>query len=81
MYEGKRIINIDETVMRNTDHRKKGWLPRGQHNLTTLNSRLSNINLIAGISSKDEFFYTVNQGKTNSYTLAYFIVKLVKHLD
>lgn len=60
MYEGKRIINIDETVMRNTDHRKKGWLPRDKHNLTTLNSRLTNINLIAAISNKDEFFYTVN---------------------
>ena len=60
MAEGKRIINIDETVIRATDHRKKGWLPKFKHNLTTMNSRLSNINLIAGITNKDEFFYTVN---------------------
>lgn len=77
MSEGKRIVNVDESVVRNTDHRTKGWLPRGKRHLTTPNCRLSSINLIAAITNRDEFFYTVNQGKTNCYTLAHFFIKLV----
>ena len=65
MSDNKRIINIDENVMRFTDNRKKGWMIAGKHNLVTNSRRLSSINIIAGISSRGEFFYTVNQGKTN----------------
>jgi len=60
MSANKRIINVDESVMRLTDHRKRGWLIAGKHNMVTSSRRLSNINIIAGISNKSEFFYTVN---------------------
>lgn len=71
---------MDETVVRCTDHRTKGWLPRMKRHLTTLNCRLSTINVFAVISNRDEFFFTVNQGKTNCYTLAHFFIKLIQHL-
>ena len=51
MSDNKRIINIDESVMRFTDNRKKGWMIAGKHNLVTNSRRLSSINIIAGISS------------------------------
>ena len=49
--EGRRVINVDETVLRVTDHRKRGWLPKGCKNLVSDVERLSNVNLFAGLSS------------------------------
>jgi len=49
--------------------------------MVTQNTRLYCINIIAAISSYGEFFYTVNQGKTNSYTFVYFLMKLVDHMN
>jgi transposase len=33
------------------------------------------------VSSKGEAFFTINNGITNKYTILYFILKLVEHLD
>jgi len=38
--EGKRIINIDESVIRFTDHRIHGWAKKGQQNQITTCKRL-----------------------------------------
>jgi hypothetical protein len=43
--------------------------------------RLPQISLIAGISSKGRFFFTVNVGLTNSLSIYWFILKLVEQLD
>lgn len=66
MTSGKRIINIDESVIRITDHRKRGWLSKTKHNMVTQSCRLNMVNIIAGVSSYGDRYYTVNQGKTNS---------------
>jgi hypothetical protein len=39
------------------------------------------VNIIAGVSSTGGLYYTINRGKTNSWTFLLFIVKLVEHLD
>lgn len=52
MIESKRIINVDESVIRYTDHRKRGWYPKHKHNMVTMNRRLNGVNIIAGVSSK-----------------------------
>jgi DDE superfamily endonuclease len=49
--------------------------------MVTQNYRLSSINLIAVVGNRGEFFFTVNQGKTNSYTLGHFLIKLVEHMN
>lgn len=49
--------------------------------MVTTNTRLYCINIIAAITNHGEFFYTVNQGKTNSNTFTYFLIKLVAHLN
>ena len=81
MIRGKRIINVDESVIRQTDHRKRGWIAREKHNMVVQSSRLNCVNIIAGISSYGEFFFTVNQGKTNGITFLYFLTKLISELD
>lgn len=47
----------------------------------TTSFRLHSINIIAGISSQGELYYTVNQGKTNATTFIHFMVKLCSHLN
>lgn len=81
MSDSKRIINVDESVMRLTDHRKRGWLIKGKNNQVTSSRRLSQINVIAGVSNRGELCYTVNQGKTNGHTFILYIVKLCSHLN
>jgi hypothetical protein len=39
------------------------------------------VNLIAALTSDGEVLYTVNIGKTNSYTFGFFLTKLVAYLD
>ena len=81
LYEGKRIINIDESNIADTDSRNRGWWYPRRKNQVTKNHRMSNVNLILGISSYGEFFYSVNFGKTNSDTFFLYIMKLVQKLQ
>jgi transposase len=52
-----------------------------QKNMVTSSSRLKWVNLIAALTSDGEVLYTVNIGKTNSYTFGFFLTKLVSYLD
>ncbi len=81
LHSGKKIINIDESVVKFTDHRSRGWIQRSKRNLVTNNIRLEGINIICALASTGDVSYTVNSGKTNSDTFAWFIVKMVEHLD
>jgi hypothetical protein len=47
----------------------------------TSGRRLNLINIIAGVGSDGSLFYTVNKGKTNSWSFLLFIAKLVEHLN
>jgi DDE superfamily endonuclease len=80
LYKGKRIINIDETNVVSTDSRTRGWWFPKQKNQNTRSSRLCGVNIIIGISSYGEFFYTVNYGNTNTDTFFLFMLKLVQQL-
>ena len=81
MSKGWRIIDIDESVIRSTDPRKRGWMIKGIENQVTTSTRLSGVNIICGVSNRNEMFYTVNRGKTNSSTFSFFLTKLCDYLD
>ena len=81
LYEGKTIINIDEAVIHNTEHRKRGWLLKGRLNQVIHSKRMTGINLIAAFTNTGEFLCTVNCGNTNNNTFGYFLIKLSEYLD
>lgn len=81
LHSGTCVINIDESVVKYTDHRNRGWVPRIKRNQVTNNVRLEGINIICALASSGEVCYTVNSGKTNSDSFAWFMVKMVEHLD
>ena len=78
---GLRLISVDESVLKWTDHRKRGWVPKLRRNQVTSAASLDSVNLIAAMCSTGEVCYTANCGITNSETFSLFLVKLVEHLD
>lgn len=81
VHSGTTVINIDESVIRYTDHRNRGWVPKANRNQVTSNVRLEGINIICALTSTGEVWYTVNSGKTKTDSFAWFMVKIVEHLD
>ena len=77
---GKRIINIDESSLSATDNRRRSWVGFGVKNITSHSQRLNQVNMIAAVSSRSDFFFTLNVGKTNSKTFLLFMVKMVAYL-
>jgi transposase len=78
---GTEIINIDESIIRSTDHRKRGWALAKNRILVSKALRLPQISMIAAISSEGRVFFTINQGKTTSLTFLLFLSKLCRQLD
>lgn len=39
------------------------------------------MNIIAGVSNRNEVFYTINSGKTTSNTFLFYLIKLCEYLD
>jgi hypothetical protein len=78
---GREVINIDESIIRSTDQRNRGWVKPGKRIHTSKALRLPQISMIAAITSRGRIFFTINQGKTTSLTFLLFIVKLCKELD
>jgi hypothetical protein len=81
LHQGKCIINVDESVLRMTDHRKRGWMPYTRRNFVSKAVRLARVNIIAAASSRGEIYFTLNQGTTNAPSFLLFLKKLVEHLD
>ena len=79
--EGKNIINIDESVLNQTDERQRGWMEPGKQNMTTTMQRLRSLSIIAAVSSEGKFMFTINSGKNNSNTFMLFLIKLSNYLD
>jgi hypothetical protein len=81
LVQGKRIINIDESVLNKTDERERGWCRPGKNNMVTTMQRLRSLSLIAAVSSDGQLMFTVNSGKNNSITFILFLIKLSNYLD
>ncbi len=78
---GREIINMDESIIRFTDQRTRGWLIKGKRVFTSNALRLPQISIIGAISSMAKTFFAMNQGKNNSLTFSFFILNLIQELD
>ena len=57
---GREIINVDESIIRSTDHRTRGWVRQGKRILTSHALRLPQISMIGAISSRGRTFFSIN---------------------
>jgi hypothetical protein len=78
---GYEVFNFDESILRTTDSRKRGWaLPKNKL-LISHAKRLSQVSMIATASSKGRVFFAINKGKNTSVTFRLFMVKVLALLD
>ena len=78
---GREIINVDESIIRSTDQRTRGWVRQGKRVFTSNALRLPQISMIGAISSKGKTFFAINQGKNNSLTFSLFLLNLIQELN
>ena len=67
MSSGQVIVNIDESSLFETDTRNRTWSTRGKKKFLTRSRRLTSVSLIAAITSNGEYYFSINQGRNNSY--------------
>lgn len=60
MSAGINIINIDESTLYSTDNRKMSWGKKHERIFLNKARRLISGSIIAAISSKGEFYFTLN---------------------
>jgi hypothetical protein len=60
MKAGTEIFNIDESIIRSTDQRKRGWALAKNRILVSKALRLPQISMIAAVSSNGRVFFTIN---------------------
>jgi hypothetical protein len=58
--DDRHVINIDESIIRSTDQRKRGWTRFGKRILTSRALRLPQISMIAAITSHGFTFFSIN---------------------
>jgi hypothetical protein len=79
--DGLEVINIDESIIRSTDSRKRGWCRSGKRILVSNALRLPQISMIGAISSNGRVFFSINKGTTTTLTFSHFLCNLCKKLD
>jgi transposase len=78
---GREVINVDESIIRSTDQRARGWVRQGKRVFVSNALRLPHISMIGAISSKGKTFFTVSQGNNTSLTFSLFLLNLIQELD
>jgi hypothetical protein len=78
---GREIINVDESIIRSTEQRIRGWVRQGKRVFTSNALRLPQISMIGAISSKGKTFFAINQSKNNSLNFSLFLLNLIQELD
>lgn len=77
----KRIINIDESWIGETDFRKKRWAVPGSTNSLPENSVSPRISVLAAIDTDGELYFALKQVNTDTRMMQLFLQSLVKKLS
>lgn len=81
METGKRIINIDETWLNETNFTRKIWARRngrGNMKLKTIQPRLS---MISALDTDGKVWFTLTHSTTDGDVIALFLKHLISTLD
>lgn len=75
------MINVDESILDETDFRRKGWSKVGMEAKTIHSQRLEKVSIIGGVSNRGDLYYSINLGNNNKERFWYFLLKLCTHLN
>ena len=81
LYQGKTVINIDESIINCTDSRSRSWLPKVSKYMMTNSMKMAQLSIILGTASDGQIYFTLNRGYHNQHTMIIFLKKLIKVLD
>ena len=60
LYYDKEIITVDESIIRSSDTRKRGWAQAKNRILVSPALKLPQISMIAAATNKGRVFFTIN---------------------
>ena len=63
--EGKRILNIDESWVNQTNYSRRIWAPTDSPASATVKQIVPNLNLIAALDTDGNVWFSVNHANTN----------------
>ena len=81
LVKAKRIINIDETWIGETNFMRKTWSQRDGQGNSTLNAFQPRVSMIAALDTEGTAWYTLSHANTDSNMMALFLLSLKKTLD
>ena len=79
--KGKRIINIDETWIGETNFMRRTWSQRDGQGNSTLNAVQPRVSMIAALDTEGMAWYTLSHANTDSNMMALFLLSLKRTLD
>ena len=71
--QGKRIINIDESWISETEYRKRMWAPNTAPCTITDRAVTPRLALIAALDTDGRIFFTMNHANTDSDVIILFL--------
>ena len=80
MRKGKRVINIDETWIGETDYRRRKWRAPGDSNSLSSKDVTPRISMIAAIDDLGGLYFSLIQANVDHEVFALFMTKLVRKL-
>lgn len=81
MYKGKKILNIDQTPLGDSNFVQKGWMPSDSRLSKKIKLISPRITMIAAIDSDGDCYWSLLQANSNAKTLEMFLYYLVRILD
>ena len=81
MKKGKRIINIDETWLGQTDFRKMKWRVKGTTNPVGMVQMVPRISMIVGLDTDGKVYLSLLQSNSNAKVMDIFFRQLSLKLD
>ena len=81
MYQGKRILNIDQTPINDSNLCDNGWMLSNMRWSKNINIIWPRITMVTAIDTYGEVYYSLLQANSNNHTFELFLFYLVRILD
>ena len=79
--QGKVIINVDETFLKDSDFRRRKWRKRHTTNSTQLRAVKPRINIVAALDSRGNIYLSLMQCNLDTNVMKLYLTQLAKSLD
>lgn len=81
LFEEKRILNVDETWIGQTNFRRSGWQSKFISASEKENSVTPRVSMVVALDNFGDLYLSVHQSNTNQDSFSNFMVHLIKALD